>query len=323
MKLTVEAAEAGQRLDRFLADRLPDTSRALIMKYLKEGHALVDGRRTRPGESVRAGVAIELPDFEQHLERIRGGRATGLPAVPRIKVFPDEIQQIFEDEHLVVVSKPAGLVMHPGEGHEDEGLDGILREHFGPSTRLVHRLDRDTSGVVVAARGHPRSARRLGEAFREGDVQKEYVALVRGVPDPAQGVVDAPLLDTKEPGTKVRVDAGGKSARTGYEIESAFERYAWLRLRPATGRRHQVRVHLAHLGHPLVVDPLYAQKKRLRLRELRPDLPPSWQNPVVLTRTPLHAESLTFRHPHTGEEVRFGAPLPDDLQQVLELLGES
>ena len=227
---------------------------------------------------------------------------------------------LFRDEHLVVVGKPAGLVMHPGEGHEDEGLDRVLQEHFGPATRLVHRLDRDTSGVVVAARGHPRSARRLADAFREGEVLKEYVALVRGVPSPASGTVDAPLLDTKEPGTKVRVDAAGKPARTEYETEHAFERYAWLRLRPQTGRRHQLRVHLAHLGHPLAVDPLYAQKKRLRLRELRPDLPASWQDPLVLKRTPLHAESLTLRHPHSGEEVRFEAPLPDDLEHALELL---
>jgi 23S rRNA pseudouridine1911/1915/1917 synthase len=224
---------------------------------------------------------------------------------------------------MVVVSKPAGLVMHPGKGHEEEGLDRILREQFGPSVRLVHRIDRDTSGVVVAARHHPRSAQRLTESFSERDAEKVYLALVRGVPDPSSGTIAAPLTRPTSEGEKVEVDAvHGKPAATDYATVEAFRGFAWLELRPRTGRRHQIRAHLAHIGHPLAVDHVYARTSRLRLLDLRPDLPRTWQNPVVLARQPLHAWKLTLRHPRTGEEMTFTAPLTADLEECLRLLRE-
>jgi len=321
MKLVVAEDLAGRRLDRFLAASLPGLSRAVIMKYLKEGEARLNGRRARPGLFVRAGDTVELPGFEEATERIRGGRAAGMPELPPAREGPAGVDVLYEDEHLIVVSKPPGLVMHPGKEHEGEGLDVLLREHFGGSVRLVHRIDRDTSGVVVAARGHPVSARRMVEAFREGDVEKVYVALVRGVPDPPDGVVDAPLLDTKVEGARVHVDPHGKPAVTAYRtLETFGGRFALLELRPRTGRRHQIRAHLAHLGHPLAIDHVYARKRRLNVRELRPDLPVTWKNPVILTRQPLHAASITLRHPKTGEEMTFTAPLPEDLRRALELL---
>jgi RluA family pseudouridine synthase len=289
------------------------------MKYLKEGHARLNGRRARPGLFVKVGDRIDLPEWDQALRRIRKGEAEGLPPIPE-KSAPRDVLVLFEDEHMVAVSKPPGLVMHPGSGHEREGLDRILREHFGPSTRLVHRIDRDTSGVVVAARGHPESARRLTAAFRDGDNEKLYHALVRGVPDPDRGEIDLPLLDTKAEGSRVHVDPHGKPARTRYAVEEAFGGFAWLQVAPETGRRHQIRAHLAEIGHPLAVDHVYAHRRKLRLSDLRPDLPVSWKNPVLITRQPLHASRITLRHPASGEEMSIDAPLADDLEKVLEVL---
>jgi 23S rRNA pseudouridine1911/1915/1917 synthase len=140
---------------------------------------------------------------------------------------------------------------------------------------------------------------------------------------PASGVIDEPLLDTKVEGARVHVDRRGKPARTAYDTVEAFRAFALLRVKPATGRRHQIRAHFAHIGHPLAVDHVYAQRRKLRVRDLRPDLPVSWQNPVVLTRQPLHAEALTIRHPRSGEDMTFHAPLPRDLEAALEVLRAS
>jgi 23S rRNA pseudouridine1911/1915/1917 synthase len=319
MRLTVEGP--GARLDKYLTGRFPKLSRALVMKYLKEGRARLNGRRARPGLHVTAGDDLELPDWEEAVVRIRAGRAAGVPEVVRRP--PEGIFVLYEDEDLVVVDKPPGLVMHPGKGHEEEGLDRILRKHFGPATRLVHRIDRDTSGVVVAARGHPKAAQRLADAFKAGDVEKVYLALVSGVPAPAAGTIDVPLLDTKRAGDRVRVDsARGKAAHTEYRTREAFARFAWLEVHPRSGRRHQIRAHLEHVGHPLAVDHIYAKRSRIRLRDLRPDVPASWKNPVVLSRQALHAAKLTLRHPRTGEETTFEAPLADDLEEALRLLRE-
>jgi 23S rRNA pseudouridine1911/1915/1917 synthase len=322
MRIKVEVEGADQRLDRYLVHRYPRLSRALIMKYLKEGRARINGRRARPGHHVSAGDDIDLPDWEDAIERIRGGRPAGVPAAAAQPPPPPEgVPVLYEDEDMIVVDKPPGLVMHPGKGHEEEGLDRLLREHFGPSTRLVHRIDRDTSGVVVAARGHPRSARRLAEAFKEGEVDKVYLALVRGRPAPAEGTIDLPLLNTRREGDRVRVDEErGRRAVTEYETLESFAEYAWVSARIRTGRRHQIRAHFEHIGHPLAVDPVYARQRRLRLRELRPDLPVTWKNPVVLGRHPLHAAEIGLRHPSSGEEMTFLAPLPSDLQRVLDLL---
>ncbi len=314
----MDGGGAGGRLDRFLAAALPDVSRAAVMKYLKEGNALLNGRRARGGLFVREGDEIDLPDLDAALDRIGRGQPEGQPAVP--PPAPPDISLLYEDEYIVVVDKPPGLVMHPGTEHEDEGLDLILRRHFGPSTRLVHRIDRDTSGVVVAARGHPDAARRLAEAFRDGDVEKTYGALVVGTPAPAEGTIDAPLVDTRHEGERVHVDPHGKPARTDYRLVEAFARFSWLELRPKSGRRHQIRAHLAHIGHPLCVDHVYARRRRMRLRDFRPDLPRTWKNPIMLGRQPLHAMALTLRHPKTGADVTFRAPLPADLAALLPLL---
>lgn len=321
LKFRIEAAEAGKRLDKVIAARLPDVSRAVVMKYLKEGAARCNGYKAKPGLRVTAGDDIELPGIDDAVGRIREGQPAGQPVVKKPRPKSD-IEVLYEDEFMVAVMKPPGLVMHPGKGHETEGLDMILREQFGANTRLVHRIDRDTSGVVVAARGHPNAARRLTRDFAEGDMEKDYLAITRGVPKPLRGRIDAPLLDHKQAGRKVCVDRAGRSALTEYEVLEDFGDYALVLARPRTGRRHQIRVHLSHIGCPLAVDPLHGPKQRLRVRALRPDLPRSWANPIVVGRTPLHASRLRLRHPESGADLVLEAPLPDDMAEALRVLRE-
>ena len=321
MKFTVLAPEAGERIDKVIAARLPEVSRAVVMKFLKEGGARCNGYRAKPGLRVSEDDSIELTGLEEAVERIRAGQPAGQPVVER-KPLQRELEVLFEDEYMVAVMKPPGLVMHPGKGHETEGLDMLLREQFGQNTRLVHRIDRDTSGVVIAARGHPNAARRITRDFAEGDVEKEYLAITRGIPKPRSGRIDAPLLDNKQEGRKVCVDRRGRSALTEYETLEDFGDYALVLARPRTGRRHQIRVHLSHIGCPLAVDPLHGPKQRLRVRALRPDLPRSWRNPIVVGRTPLHAAKLRIRHPETGVDLVLEAPIPPDMAEALRILRE-
>ena len=322
MKFTVELLSAGKRLDKFLAGHLPGVSRATVMKFLKEGGARVNGYKARPGVRVAIGDVVELRDWDEALARIRTGRPEGQPEVAK-KSLRSDIEVLYEDEFLLAVNKPPGLVMHPGKGHEDEGLDRILRERFGANVRLVHRIDRDTSGVVIAARGHPNAARRITRDFAEGDVEKQYLAMTAGVPRPSKGVCDEPLYDTKAEGEKVRVDPRGRQARTDYETLEVHGKYALVSARPRTGRRHQIRVHLAYRGAPLVIDPIHGSRKKIRLSDVRPDLPRSWKNPVVLARMPLHASVLTLRHPETGQDMTIEAPLPADMAEFWRLTGNS
>ena len=321
MRLKVEESGAGVRLDQFVAASLKGVSRATVMKYLKEGRARLNGHKARAGWQLKAGDEIELPGFKERVARIRQGAPEGFPEVQRLKPKLEGILVLYEDAHMLVVDKPAGLVVHPGKEHP-EGLDQILREHYGPSVRLVHRLDRDTSGVLVAARGHPENANRLAEAFKQGDTEKIYYALAKGEIDPPKGRIEAKLIDTKTVGSNVRVDPTGKTAITEYETLESFGDFSWLQVRLLTGRRHQIRVHLAHLGHALALDHVYGSARKLRLLDIRPDLPRSWKNPVVLARMPLHAARLSIRHPKTGEEMTFEAPLPGDLSHLLELFEE-
>jgi len=326
MKLTVELLSAGQRLDKFLAGHLHGVSRATVMKFLKEGGARVNGYRARPGVRVAVGDVVELSDWEEALKRIRSGRPEGQPEIvrkPLRKASRSAIEVLYEDEFLLAVNKPPGLVMHPGKGHEDEGLDRILREQFGANVRLVHRIDRDTSGVVVAARGHPNAARRITRDFAEGDIEKGYLAFTMGVPRPPSGVCEERIYDTKAEGEKVRIDPRGRTARTDYETLEVHGDYALVSARPRTGRRHQIRVHLAYLGAPLVIDPIHGSRKKIRLSDVRPDLPRSWKNPVVLARMPLHAAILTLRHPETGQDLTIEAPLPADMAEFWRLTGNS
>ena len=296
----VPPAVEGERLDRVVA-LLTGLPRARVAELVAAGKVSVDGRpATGRAARVVAGatVEVEVPDAAEDDDVVRPD-----PSV--------EVQVLHEDDAVIVVDKPAGLVVHPGAGHRDGTLVGGLLARFpelagvGDPARpgVVHRLDRGTSGLLVVART-PAAYDDLVVQLAERTVERRYAAVVLGVPAPPSGVVDAPIGRSPRDPTRMAVAATGRPARTHYRVEQAFElpvAAARLVCRLETGRTHQVRVHLSAIGHPVVGDARYGGD--------RPTLP--------APRPCLHAARLGFRHPSTGEAVAFESPLPDDIEEVL------
>lgn len=303
IELEVPEAQGGLRLDRFLAAGLPELSRARLQALLRDGHLDEGGRPVRdPSRRVRPG------------ERYRLTVPPPTPADPA----PEEraLEILFEDEHLLVLVKPAGVVVHPSAGHAEGTLVNALLAHCRGSLSgiggverpgIVHRLDKEVSGVLVVAK-HDRAHIGLAGQFSVHSVERVYEGIAWGVPRSAEGTVDAPI--GRHPGDRLRnavLRAGGKRAVTHWRrLEAAGTRAARMELRLETGRTHQIRVHLAHLGHPLVGDRLYGGR--------RPALP------VRLDRILLHARVLGFTHPVTGDALRFESPPPPLFARVLALL---
>jgi len=296
---TVAAADAGVRLDRFLTERKVLGTRSQIHRLIAEGCVRVGDRPVKPGTSLRAGDAIVVEP----------------PAAPpvRAKAVPIALDVLLEDAHLLAINKPAGLVVHPAPGHwQDTLVSALLHrwssvpEGFDPSRLgIVHRLDKDTSGVLLIART-PAALADLGDQFRRREISKDYLALVWGAPRQARGVVDQPIGRHPVQRKKMAVRARGRVATTRYEVVERLGRIALVRAHPETGRTHQIRVHLAAIGHPVVADSLYA-----RGHPGQADL---------IARQALHAEAIAFRHPGTGERLRIEAPLPDDFAAALAAL---
>jgi len=297
--LVVGPAEDGRRLDVFLAERLPGASRSRLQELIRSGDVLLAGLPARPASRVTAGnrvsVSLTLP-------------ATADP--PLLLPSPDvPLTVLHEDASIVVVDKAPGVVAHPALGHRRDTLVNALLARFpdltgfGGSERpgIVHRLDRDTSGVMVVARD-PVAAAHLRAQFKARTVEKTYLALVRGALRPLEGVIDAPI--GRDPKRRQRMAAlpGGKPARTVYRVLAESEGYAWLEARPETGRTHQLRVHLAALGHPLAGDRVYGRRDRL------------------IGRTALHAWRLAFDHPVSGARVAYEAAPAADLLEALAAL---
>ena len=300
---------AGLRLDVWLALRLPSLSRARLQALIDGGHVLVDGRPARASARVRRGQAalVTVP--------------APMPAEPE----PEDIDLavVHEDAHLLVVDKPAGLVVHPGAGtprgtlvnallrhvHDLSGVGGVLRPG------IVHRLDKGTSGLLVVAKDDE-THRALVRQFAGRTVEKEYLALVLGVPSRPSGEVDAPIGRDPVHRQKMSVRAPrGREARSSWRIEERFDGASLLRVRIHTGRTHQIRVHLASIGHPVAGDATYGgtrtpSSRRVGAREAL----------VSLQRPALHAARLAFVHPGSGERLEFEAPVPADLFLVLERL---
>jgi 23S rRNA pseudouridine1911/1915/1917 synthase len=310
---------AGLRADRFLADAIGSLSRSRVKALIEEGHVTRDGQPlTEPAESVRAGAryALRLP------------RPT--PATPAPQAIPLSI--LFEDRDLLVIDKPAGLVVHPAPGNLDGTLVNAVLAHaaedltgIGGEARpgIVHRLDKDTSGVMVVAKTE-RAHTALSAAFAERDLDREYLALVWGLPATASGQVEAAIgrhaTDRKRMAV---VGPGGarqgKAALTGWRIERGFgTAAALLRCRLATGRTHQIRVHMAHAGHPIIGDPVYLR----RVPAASKTLPAPLRDRLLsFPRQALHAETLGFVHPVTRKKLDFRAPPPADMQALIDALG--
>jgi 23S rRNA pseudouridine1911/1915/1917 synthase len=296
---------AGQRLDRALADRLPELSRARLQRMIEAGDVEVSGRRAKPAHRLRLGelVAGRVPD-----------------PVPADHLEPEAIalEVVFEDDDVIVVDKPPDLVVHPGAGHRSGTLVNALLHHCGASLSgiggvlrpgIVHRLDKGTSGLLVAAKNDA-AHRHLAAQFKRHSVDREYRALVRGAPGEDAGSIVAPIgrhpTDRKKFSTRTR---SGREAVTHWRVERRMGALSLLRVRLETGRTHQIRVHLASVGLPVAGDPVYGGGR-------------SVTRALGLQRQALHAARLGFEHPRSGERLAFDSPLPADLARVIgELSG--
>jgi 23S rRNA pseudouridine1911/1915/1917 synthase len=307
--LTVGADDAGARLDAYLAGRLA-VSRARVQRGIADRDVLVNGRDARASYRVRAGDAIEFD----------------LPAPVTTELVPEDLplDVRYEDDAVLVLVKPAGLVVHPAAGITRGTLANGLAFRFadrgpgGATLRpgLVHRLDRDTSGLMVVAKTDA-ALEHLADQFRARTVAKHYVALVYGTPTTTDGTIDAPLGRDRRNRLKMAVypRGQGRAALTLYRVRTAFDEFALLDVEIKTGRTHQIRVHCTHLGHPVVADEVYGRGRANAVKN------PAHRAAIArLGRQFLHAARLAFDHPRTGERMEFSAALPDDLQAMLDAL---
>ena len=324
-EVTVGAGEAGARLDRFLADRLADFSRSRLQALIRaggvirEGAAVVDlGLRVKAGETYT--VLVPAPE----------------PAAPQAQTIP--LAVVYEDAHLIVIDKPSGLAVHPGPGHASGTLVNALIAHCGTSLSgiggvrrpgIVHRLDKDTTGLLVVAKtdaAHAGLSRQFAAHGADGQLERRYRALVWGAPDRPRGAIDAALARSSANRTKIAVvrEEAGRHAVTHYEV---IERYggggkakpsaSLLELALETGRTHQIRVHLAHVGHPLLGDMTYGAGFKASARNLGEEAQAALE---ALGRQALHAGLLAFVHPVTGKRLRFTSPMPADMAKLAAAL---
>jgi 23S rRNA pseudouridine1911/1915/1917 synthase len=308
LSLKVTAEAAGERLDAFLAARVEGWSRARLQDLIEEAAVLVDGRTAKPAYKVRAGDCIEIE-----------------LTLPPAEAFTPEnipVAVIYEDDDLIVINKPAGLVVHPAAGISHGTLANALAFHFEQlSTRagvarpgIVHRLDRGTSGLMLVAKTEAAHEHLAGQ-FRARKVFKSYLALAHGQVEKRKGEIDQPIA--RDPGSRVRmaVVRGGRPALSVYRVRECFDRFTLLEVELKTGRTHQIRVHLAWMKHPVVGDEIYGagRDKTIADAEVRRAV-------SKLNRQFLHSAELGFRHPATGEEMKFKAELPVELSSLLQLI---
>lgn len=298
-EIELTTAEDGQRLDRYLRKLLPDTPLGAIFRMLRVGHIRIDGKKAKQNLRVVAGMRVTLPS----------SLAPATSATPASKVGGLAPRIVHQDDDLLVVDKPAGLAAQPGSGNEHNLLTWLDAQPFGVRTATfrpapAHRLDRGTSGLLAIGLS-PAAARALPDAFRTNQVAKGYVAVVAGVLTPPTGTIDVPLLlreNARQHQPKVSVHERGKHARTDYEVRKQGTDCALVKLTLHTGRTHQIRAHLAHIGHPIWGDRRYGSKVELG-------------HGVFL----LHAAELALPHPVTGDLLRFSSEAPKHFRAALHL----
>jgi 23S rRNA pseudouridine1911/1915/1917 synthase len=313
LRLQVGHSIKERRLDKYLHSRFSNLSRRLIQDAIKAGSVKVNGRISKPSFKLSAGDKIDF----------------ALPEPPSKEILPEDIPLniIYEDSDLIVLNKQPGMLVHPARGNTHGTLVNALAFYsdrlssglgeFRPG--IVHRLDKDTTGVMVATKNDI-AQWKIAKQFERRQVNKTYLSIVHGTPELTADHINAPLGIHPRIREKCAIrPEGGKEAITIYEIIESFRGFSLLKLIPKTGRTHQIRVHLAYLKHPIVADDMYGG--RLVYPWQLADAEPAVQEPVI-SRVALHAHSLEFKHPTTDEMVQFEAPLPDDMQNLLDMLRE-
>ena len=326
--LQISSENAGKRLDAFLAEQIEGWSRSRLQRLIEDGDVLVNEKEVKPSYKLRESDEIDIDLVEAP------------PAIFEPENIPLDI--VFEDEYLAVINKPAGMVVHPGSGNSTGTLANAIAWHFlqkpdregglnyqGPHPALpngqasatdrsrvgiVHRLDKDTSGVIVVAKDE-QTHEALSNQFRDREVQKSYVALVHGNTRENSGTIDRPLARDRWHRTKMTVAANGRHALSLWKVRARYEKFTLLEVEIKTGRTHQIRVHLASINHPVVGDATYNEGRDNTIADH------VVKNAIQkLNRFFLHAEKLSFTHPQTGEKLIFNCKLPVELEQFLSLL---
>jgi len=325
LNIAVPPEAEGQRLDQFLVSQIPDVSRSRVQQMLAGEIVLVDGKAAKSSLKLRGGEQITV---------------LGNPQPPPLHAIAEEIALdiIYEDDDLAVVNKPAGMMVHAGAGATDDErnrgtLVNALLHRFrqlsdvGGELRpgIVHRLDKETSGLIVVAKNDV-AHRKLGTQFSKREVKKRYVALVHGWPEKDRGTINLPISRDAVRRTRMTTKgSGGRSALSHYEVRervgSAFGKFALVDVRIETGRTHQIRVHMASFGHPVVGDSLYGAPKELKRGTVK--APPGTPAVLTLGRNFLHAAAVEFKQPRTGESLSLEAPLPGELTKFLDRLRAS
>jgi 23S rRNA pseudouridine1911/1915/1917 synthase len=307
---SIDGGAAGARIDSFLASRVPDASRTRIQRAIEDGEVLVNNLVVKSSYRLRAGDQVEVD----------------LIAPPPLALIaePIPLDIVFEDEDLVVVDKPAGMVVHPGAGIESGTLANALAYHFNELSGsagqirpgIVHRLDKETSGLLVVAK-NDLAHERLSDQFRDRQVFKMYIALVYGRVSQARGEIEARIGRSHHNRTRMAVLRGGagRPAHTLFEVAATYNEFTLLKVRIKTGRTHQIRVHMAHIGHPVVGDATYGQGRDNSVRDAQ-----DRARVRALGRHFLHSAQLGFAHPRTGETLEFTSPLPAELELFLKQL---
>ncbi len=318
VELTVEARAHGWRIDHYLSRLFPNYSRALFQKAIGQDAVLVNGLSVKPSRRLRVNdcVSVRLPQLPD----------SSLPA----EDIPLDV--LHEDDSIIVINKPANMIVHPGKGNYHGTLAGALQFHFDKLSDaagqyrpgIVHRLDRDTSGVLVVAKDN-QVHHRLSSQFERREVQKEYRAIVSGRIEFDSDFIETHVRVHPHNREKMQVCQPGGNSReavTFYEVIERFPQFTYVRLLPKTGRTHQLRIHMQHLGHAIVADRMYAGRRRLQTSELYDSIDKQ-DSTILIQRQALHAFRLSFQHPDEDRPVEFEAPLPNDFQRTLRALEDT
>lgn len=313
--LTVDEAAAGARLDRFLADRIRECSRTYLQRMIRDGNVSLAGGPAKPSTVVKPGDRISVTIVEDEREELFAPEPEAIP-----------LDVLWEDADVIVVSKPPGMATHPSYGHTSGTLVNALLHHArqlsdeGAPIRpgIVHRLDIDTSGVLVVAKTN-RAHRNLQDQFRRRETRKEYRAICHGRPSPPQGTISAPIARNPRERKRMVTSRDGKESVTDYKVIDGNKHFSYLAVRIHTGRTHQIRVHLKSRGHPVLCDGLYGREVDADAAYIRTKKRIPGEAPVI-SRQMLHAMRLSFKHPSSGTVVGYEAPIREDMQRALDII---